>query len=474
MQIKINSLIWLLLGLVLLGSTHMTYSIGVLGWFAYVPFLYYLAKTSGWQSRLWFFLMYVVAWSVIVYKITTHPIPVFVIPMYSIPIAAFHLPGFLIWARFRNEKLGSLLFPALMVVMEWIQYTFTPFGSWGAAAYTQMDNIVLMQSLSLFGMAGLGFLIYWVNAVIAQEINDKRFSLKKVMLPGIILIAVLSFGALRYDLGKSYGKATLKIAAVGTDSEVGGPDLPTAEQRRKNAAILFDRTKEAAQADAKLIVWNEGAAAVLPNEEDDWQDSLINLAAEQQITLIASYILMLSENPFRYENKYLFLQPDGLIAETYFKHEPVPGEPAVKGRAPFEVHSVDDITVAGAICYDYDFPYIAQAHGKLNADLVALPSSDWRGIDPIHTKMAAFRAVEQGFSVLRSTRFGLSGAIGPYGELVAQMSSFDENDRIMLAHLPKGRVFTLYRWIGDSFVYLCVVFVVFFIFSRLLTLDSRS
>ncbi len=26
------------------------------------------------------------------------------------------------------------------------------------------------------------------------------------------------------------------------------------------------------------------------------------------------------------------------------------------------------------------------------ADIVAIPSSDWRGIDPLHTKMAAFRA----------------------------------------------------------------------------------
>jgi hypothetical protein len=28
----------------------------------------------------------------------------------------------------------NLLFPALMVILEWIQYTFTPFGSWGAAS----------------------------------------------------------------------------------------------------------------------------------------------------------------------------------------------------------------------------------------------------------------------------------------------------------------------------------------------------
>jgi hypothetical protein len=93
--------------------------------------------------------------------------------------------------------------------------------------------------------------------------------------------------------------------------------------------------------------------------------------------------------------------------------------------------------VGGAICYDYDFPYLAAKFGKAGADIMALPSSDWRGIDPIHTEMAAYRAIEQGHSVIRSTRFGLSAAITPYGEMVARMSSFDNNDKIMVTTVPK-------------------------------------
>ena len=102
---------------------------------------------------------------------------------------------------------------------------------------------------------------------------------------------------------------------------------------------------------------------------------------------------------------------------SYLKHEPVPGEPAVKGREKLEVTTIGGINLGGAICYDYDFPYLAREYGKIGADIVALPSSDWRGIDPLHTRMAAFRALEQGHSILRSTRFGLSAAITPYGEI---------------------------------------------------------
>lgn len=75
--------------------------------------------------------------------------------------------------------------------------------------------------------------------------------------------------------------------------------------------------------------------------------------------------------------------------------------------------------------------------------------------------MAALRSIEQGHSVLRSTRFGISAAINPIGELVTQMSSFNENDRIMMAHLPVNKIFTLYGLIGDLFVYVCIAFICF-------------
>jgi apolipoprotein N-acyltransferase len=457
MKVNIPPIFLLLIGILLMAGTHMTISIGILAWIAYVPFLLYLHQTKGWQSRLWFFLAYVVAWSVIVFKIITDPIPFFVIPLYSIPIAVFHLPAFLIWAWQRGKRWANLLFPALMVILEWIQYTFTPFGSWGAAGYTQMDNLVLLQSVSLFGLAGLSFLIYWVNISIASLLIQGNNRLKTVMLPAMVLLGILIFGALRYDLGKAKGREMIKVAAVGTESSVGTGSLPSDEVRRQHAAILFARTRKASKArtGTELVVWNEGSAMVLPEEEAAWRDSLEALATECETALVAAYVVLLSESPFKYENKYLFVEPNG-TASTYWKREPVPGEPADKGRTPAKTHTINNTKIAGAICYDYDFPYLAKALGRQGADVVALPSSDWRGIDPIHTKMAAFRAVEQGHSILRSTRFGLSAAITPYGEMVAQMSSFDQNDKIMPAHLPKTGVASLYSLIGDVFVYVCM------------------
>ncbi|MCB0636761.1 MAG: hypothetical protein KDC54_09105, partial [Lewinella sp.] len=224
---------WLLLiGLVLMVGAHMNIGIDVLAWFSLVPFLLFLQRTSGWRSRLWFSLVYVLAWNLAVVKITPGGIPLIFAPMFGVPIALFHLPAFLLWGRWRDRPGAMLLFPALLATLEWIQYTFTPLGSWGIAAYTQVDNLLVVQSVSLFGLAGLSFLIYWVNAALAYALASPTFAYRRLLAPGLALLLVLVFGALRYDVGKAKGVATVRVAAVGTESTVGAGPLPSDELRQ--------------------------------------------------------------------------------------------------------------------------------------------------------------------------------------------------------------------------------------------------
>lgn len=442
--------------------SHMTFSIELMAWFSSVPFLIYLGLTQGWRSRLTFFLALVLAWSLVVTKIISDPIPMMLVFLYSIPIALFHLPGYLIWSRFKDQKYALFLFPVIMVSMEWIQYSFTPLASWGVAAYTMHDNMSLIQVVSLFGMAGLSFLIYWVNASIANVIIKRKTTISTFQLPLMVLFLLIVFGSIRYDMSKANGADTITVAAVGTDSKASGLPLPTKERTEQTRKALFNRTKTAAEGGAKIIAWNEAAIFIKPEDEKEWIKDIKELAAELNITLVASYVVPISQAPLKYENKYQFIDSLGNISHSYLKHQPVPGEPAVQGSSPLEVAALKGTKVAAAICYDYDFPYLAKGYGELGADMVILPSSDWRGIDPLHTEMAAFRAVEQGHSVLRSTRFGLSAAISPYGEMISQMSSFDDNDKIMYAQLPSKGVTTLFSIIQDSFVYLCMGFLLSF------------
>jgi apolipoprotein N-acyltransferase len=459
---EISPLWYLAIGVVAMTLTHMTFSIEVMAWVSSVPFLIYLSLTQGWKSRLTFFLALILTWSFVVTKIISDPIPLGLVFLYSVPISLFHLPAYLFWSKFKHQKYGLFLFPVIMIVMEWIQYTFTPLASWGVAAYTMHDNVSLIQTVSLFGMAGLSFLIYWVNVSIANIIIEKKISISTFQFPLIMLFLLIIFGSIRYDINKATGIETVTVAAVGTDSEVSGLPLPSKESNEQTKTALFKRTRTAADGGAKIIAWNEAAIFIMPEDENEWINSIRELAIELNITLVASYVTPISLTPFRYENKYQFVDSSGNITHSYLKHQPVPGEPAVQGKLPLKVVGIAGTKIGAAICYDYDFPYLAKGYGKLGADMVIVPSSDWRGIDPVHTEMAAFRAVEQGHSVLRSTRFGLSAAITPYGEMVSQMSSFDENNKIMYAQMSAKGVVTLYSIIQDTFVYLSIGFLLFF------------
>jgi len=456
---------YLIIGITTILASHMSFSIDLIGWIASVPFLIYLSITKGWKSRLVFVLALVVAWSFVVLKIITPPIPYLMIFLFSIPISLFHLPAYLIWDKLKNHKWSVLIFPAILTIMEWIQYTFTPFASWGISAYTQSHSINIMQTVSLFGMAGLSFLIYWINISIAKTIIERKTTYISFQIPIIILLGLIVFGSLRFDIGKSKGVETITVATVGTDSDVSGLPLPSKESNENVVSGLLTRTRTASKGGAKLVVWNEASFFTLPKEEPILINTIKSLAKELNISIVASYVILVSDTLFKYENKYLFVNSKGEVMFSYLKHQPVPGELAIKGTKPLEVTNISDTKIGGVICYDYDFPYLAQELGKLNADIVAVPSSDWRGIDPLHTRMSAFRAVEQGHSIIRSTRFGLSATISPYGEMISQMSSFDKNNKIMIADLPVHRIKTMYSIIGDTFIYLCFSFVIYLFIS---------
>lgn len=471
---NINPFWFLIIGIASIVLSHMSYSIDFFAWFANVPFLIYLTITKSWRTRLLFIFSLILAWSFVVLKIVTPPIPYGVIFLFSIPISLFHLPAYLIWDKFKKHKWSMLLFPVILTIMEWIQYTFTPFASWGVMAYSQLHSTIIMQFVSVFGLAGLSFLIYWINISIVQIITTKRITLTSFYLPVSILFGVIIFGSLRIDIGKSKGVNTIKVATVGTNSTVNGLPLPTKESNDKVLSDLLEKSEKAGDFGAKLIVWNEASFFTLPNDEVNTLNAIKMIAKEKNSSIIASYVLLISEKPFKYENKFVFINEAGEIEYSYLKHQPVPGEPAIQGTKPFQTVQIAESKIGGAICYDYDFPYISQEFGKLKTDIVAVPSSDWRGIDPLHTRMSAFRAIEQGHSIIRSTRFGLNAIISPYGEMISQSSSFDDTNRIMVANIPSKGLDTIYSKIGDLFIYLCIGFIIVLVIGFVLRKPIRN
>jgi apolipoprotein N-acyltransferase len=453
-----SSGVWLVVGAALLGMSQMRWGVGALAWVAPVPFLVYLRATRGARPRLLAALAIFAGYTLAVSKIVTAPLPLAFAPLFALPTAALATGAYLAWDQARRRGpawVPPLVFAAASVVTEFVQHRFTPFGSWGAVAYTQIDDLPLLQVASLLGMAGVSFLVCWVAAALEAYWEAPAAARRQLGVALVSAAAAIGFGTLR--LGLARPGETVAVAAVGTDATFGGFPHPSVDEMERVNQGLFARTARAAAAGARLVAWTEAATLVLPEDEAAFARRLGAAAAEHRIELVAAYIVP-DDAARTYRNKYLWVRPDGTVDHAYSKHHPVPGEPASPGTEPPRVVVTAAGRATGAICYDYDFPALALQQARLGLDLAVVPSSDWRGIDPIHTQMASLRAIEGGFSLLRSTRFGLTAAFDPYGRPRAWQSSFDSGERLVLSALPRRGIQTLYVTIGDAWVALCAAF----------------
>jgi apolipoprotein N-acyltransferase len=426
--------LYLFTGALLIFLTHTRYGIGFFQFILPIPFLLHINETKGAKSKALLFLALFAGWTCNILKIVTEPIPWVISIFYALPIALFMFAGYLLFSRFKNSPWNIFLFPSIMMITEWCQSNLTPLSSWGHAAYTQLENPILLQSLSLFGLYGLAYVLYHTSYQLFLIITGSytRKNIIAVLLPVTVL---LLYGQCRITYYEGKNSDTILTAAIGTDSTAGAGPFPDTEVRKKVQNKLFADTASAIKSGAKIIVWTEASTAVLPEEEYDFTNT----------------ISLFSKNN---------LYHNGDILQTYYKHEPVPGEPCVKGTNKFSTIAFNDIQTGGAICYDYDFPYIAKVYGKLNADIVSIPASDWRGIDPIHTQMASCRGIENGHSTIRSTRFGLSAGADFLGKIHGKLSHFDSKNKVLLTTLPAKGVTTLYSIIGDTFVLICLILII--------------
>jgi apolipoprotein N-acyltransferase len=459
----------LCLGCALIFAANFRWGVGVLAWIAPVPLLRYLRLTCGWRSRLAFGAALCAAWIATTLKIVTTPLPVVAALPMGLMTAIFNLVAYLAWdgvRRLAPQRAAILAFPAAVVVTEWLQHS-TPVASWGAMAYTQVENLPLLQLASLGGIAAVSFVVAWVAAwlelalSVALDGTPAPRRLRQGIAVAAIFLIAHAWGVVR--LNAPLGDVSVRVATVDTPATFGGaPPLPDATARNAIVDTLLGDSARAATAGAQLVVWTEAAALVMPGEEEtQFLRRVAELAQVHSVEVVAAYVVPASqEKILPYQNEYRWFGHDGVERQAYWKHHPAPGEPIVVGHGPLGAVDASFGRASGAICYDYDYPEVALEHAGLGVDVVALPSSDWRGIDPLHTQMAALGAIAGGFSLVRSTRFGLSAIIDPLGQMRARHSSFEGGTPLLIAEVPRRHLNTIYSHIGDVLVYACMALLI--------------
>jgi apolipoprotein N-acyltransferase len=375
---------------------------------------------------------------------------------------------------------STLVFPCTLVAAQFV-YSQGPLGSWGSLPYTQAGNLPLIQLLAVTGLWGITFLIGWFAGVVnwtwQRGIGGPQAWRPLALFAGVNL-AVILLGGARLALFPP-SSPTVRLASLSPTKE--GPKLTDAllqaviggkaseaqirEFRTATSAgqdELLRRSEREATAGAKIIFWSETGAFVLNQDEPGLLERGRVLAAKHHIYLGMALGTWTPGSEAPLENKFVLIEPTGQIAWQYLKARPTPGpEAAMSVKSDGRLRQVDTFygRLNAAICYDTDFPrFMAQA-GAQQADMVLSPAGDWRAIDPRHTEIASFRAIEQGFNLVRQSNGGLSAAYDYQGRRLASMDEYQSADLTLIAQVPTRGVRTIYSRLGDWLAWLCIAAV---------------
>lgn len=394
-------------------------------------------------------------------------------PLSLLVAAGFGAIGFLPYAVDRlaaprlKGVLASLVFPLTLCGVEFVTGRLSPYGTFGAVAYSQVDNLPLLQLASITGLWGVSFMIAWfasTAAGLSARGGDLRPAKPLIISFAAVAIAVLAVGEARLALAPAV--PTVRIAGISPSASdgfhfidlVGAPcQADQCDAARARLILiqneLLDASRREARAGARAILWSEDAGTVFKADEPALLERARALARQENVTLVIALQVLTPVHPLA-ENKAVVIAPSGAIAAVYEKTRPVPGDPDLPGDGRIPVVESPFGRLASAICFDLDFPPLIRQVGRARADILLTPASDWREIDPLHAQMAVFRAVENGVSLLRETRRGLSIATDPFGRPIASADFFSARTRTLVASVPTRGVATLYPLIGDIVAWL--------------------
>ncbi len=455
---------------------------------------YLLGEYPGWVLIAWvtpllWLVFFQHSWPLVAYAVgalgltlvysTQHAVNMLTGPAFHLTNLAFAATYLLPFLLSRALAAGVpvagrwLLLPLAAVGIEY-GLALGPNGTWGSVGYSQ-DNVYLLQLTAWTGIYGVTFVLYATAGLLFEAGQQQRAGQRGVRPVGLalgLLIGCFGGGWLRVHqqvparagvrvLGLTFQDARswpwfqevvwARNLTLGRDSVL---------LRQKAAAAhgyyLAQTQQNAQRYRAQWVIWNEAALVIYRPDSGAFAVRNARFAAANGLYLGVTYFLVGRSFPARPGRNHLTVfSPHGQVVYDYVKNKPVGGlEPAVAAQQPPAVFRVGSVAYAGAICADFDYPDLIRRVGA--ADIVFAPAADWPGIRDLHARMAATRAVENGFALFRIAGRGKSSLTTAYGEVVRSQYHLASEVKAFVATVPVQKVWTPYRAWGDVFAQLCL------------------
>jgi apolipoprotein N-acyltransferase len=469
-QRKNLKFLWLALSAVLTLFVGARWNFPLAAWLAPVfAIRFYRDSEKGGRAFLWL----IIAWKGLTAMGFLHPLAeprlflLFAVPLSLVPYVVDRL-YYRRWAKERNSAFWlTFVFPVSVTAIDFFSASGSPFGSFGAAAYSQMGFTALMQLTAITGMWGIPFIVSWFASVVCYAWESgfqwTRISRGVLIFAGV-LVLLFGFGFGRMALAAP-AQHDVQIVGFSLPEEgvvsmitllQGGEEAAFHEAAREQNSQQLVHVRALAQEGAEIVVLQEASGMGFAEEVDAFLTSATSLAQEEGIYLVLPTVTLdpAGEKPFH--NVVRIIDPSGDIVLEHYKYGGTQFEGSVTGSGELQTVETPYGKFSAVICWDADFPATIRQAGEQDVDLLFIPANDWFEIRDIHAGMAVFRAAENGLPIFRQTGAGVSVVTDAYGRAVNRVDMFEEEstgqwggEQMVLT--PVGSIDTLYPKIGDAF-----------------------
>jgi apolipoprotein N-acyltransferase len=366
---------------------------------------------------------------------------------------------FRIFLKRRQPWLAVLAFPSLMVASEYLASLVN--GTFGNPAYTQMDQVLVLQIGALAGIWGISFVVQllapMIATIAAPAIPTRRRQHLAIALV-LVFPAVFAYGAWR-TWTTPPAQTSVRVGLLA--SIISQNILPSTDQDALR--LMHDYARQvpilAAQG-AQIIVLPEMTALVRDSISSQ-VDTLFEQTARSAHTQILLGILHVVGVPDAAQsvtyNEARLYSGSATAPVIYRKHHPVPVlEHATPASGIAIVH--EPLGKIGLeICRDMDYSDPARRYGQEGVGLLLVPAWDQYVDRWWHGHMALMRGVENGYSIVRTAKSGFLTVSDDRGRILAEATNTPtQTFTTLMATVPVRHDPTLYQSWGDWFAWLAL------------------
>lgn len=335
----------------------------------------------------------------------------------------------------------------LLTLGEWAQSESIPlFGTAQRMASAWVDYDAMLPASRAAGTLGVTFATGFIAFEITRKMKDyasktsatgseransrpkglwRDFQIIGYVIVTILLIVGSALLWLRKGMDETYGEK-LTVAVYGSKSGAGSGQDEFFFRKKYLPAL-----REAAERGAALFVTPEMGIFV----KDSERDSVLERLAEEAQKLNIAWVVGYSQSGPSLNRAVLLNGDDRLVGESYDKTHWVPflETYARHGDARAVTGLVRGVKVGVMICQDDNYESVARNLSLAGAQIVAVPTFDWKGVEFAHLNSARNRPREFGFVEARAAIAGVSAIIAPSGELLASRNELIEKPALTLA-----------------------------------------